>query len=164
MIEKMKKRPIIRIAVLTLVVGGVALAGVAVGGVTGGLHHPMHFAHGGPGMHLLINSLIDDLDLIENQQEQLDAVHEKISNHINGNMDQRAEHHQTLLAEIAAGSVDADKVKVAIDQHLEEGRLFAHEVADDLVVFVNSLDDAQRATLVEKVQRFHELMASFSTR
>jgi len=133
----------------------VGLVGFGVGGFAGGA---MGHGFGGPGMHLALSGLIDDLDLTENQQQQMDSVHEQLRARFEAKGDGRQDHHAWLVDQIRKGSVDPVEVRQSIDQHLEEARALAYQVADELVPLLNSLDETQRTTLLSFVDEIHETM------
>lgn len=135
-----------RFAVLAVGITVACLASFAVGGFAGGA---MGHGFGGAGMHLAMTRLVDDLDLNTGQQERLDAVHGILSGHFEGMQGAKEAHHQLLVERIQAGNLDPTEVRQSIDQHLEEARSLAYQVADEVVPLVNSLDDTQRAKLLD---------------
>ena len=145
-----------RIGILVAGCVAVGLVGFGVGGFAGALGH----GFGGPGMHLALAGLVDDLELDDGQQQRLDAVHNILADHFKGATEKRKAHHAEMIDNIEQGNVDAAEVRQNIDAHLEQARTLAYQVADELVPLVNSLDESQRATLLEFIEKAHGAMGN----
>jgi hypothetical protein len=151
----MARRRITRIGALVAGFLVVGLVGFGVGGFAGG---GMAHGFGGPGMHMLMSRLVDDLDLNEDQQQRLDAVHEALGGHHEAHSGTREQHHEWLVEQIRSGNVDSVEVRQSIDLHLEAARSLAYQVSDELVPLLNSLDETQRETLLDFIDEVHGSM------
>ena len=134
-----------------LAIGGLAMAADAVGG-------PGCF-FGGPkmaGQHL--ERISQDLDLNDEQRGYLENVRDLWTEKHQQHAGERDAKHEELLDAIEQGDVDAEQVHATIDEHIAEAQATVHEVADELIAFVNSLDEEQRVQLVERIETFHARM------
>ncbi len=134
-----------------LAVGGLAMAADAVGG-PGCLFGCSKMA----GQHL--DRISAELDLNDEQRGYLENVRELLTEKHEQRATEHAEKHERILEAIEQGDVDAEVVHQAIDEHMAEAQTTVHQVADELVAFVNSLDEDQRAELVERMETFHAHM------
>jgi Spy/CpxP family protein refolding chaperone len=157
----MSKKRIFRIGMPVLGFAVLGLVGFAFGASAGGFlgHGSMPFGHGGAGMHCLVNQLIDDLNLTEEQQQRLDNLHQALQSKHEEKMAVQGQHHQRLVDQISQGDIDSQEVRGEIDRHLEELKTVAYTVSDELVALINSLDEEQRATLMEHIEKAHGEMA-----
>lgn len=129
-------------------IGGVALAHGPGGGFF------KHFSHGGPVQML---SFVRQLDLREDQLQYLDNLHQIAA----GVHDRRADHHGEHAAHVAAKLTAGERFEAAdaralVDGHIEQARATAYAVTDELVAFLNSLDEEQRALLAKHLDAHAE--------
>jgi Spy/CpxP family protein refolding chaperone len=157
----MSKKRILWIGVPVLGFTVLGLIGFAFGASAGGFlnHGSLPFGHGSAGMHCLVNQLIDDLNLTEEQQQRFDNLHQSLQSRIEGKMEAQSQHHQWLVDQISQGNIDPEEVRNEIDRHLEELKAVAYTASDELVALGNSLDEEQRATLMQHIDKAHEAMA-----
>ncbi|MCP4895703.1 MAG: Spy/CpxP family protein refolding chaperone [bacterium] len=135
----------------------VGLAGYVTAGPGGKL-----FAHGGghfggaAGMHCMMKDFIEELDLTETQHQYLENAHTVVQEQLHAAMSDHGAHADAILAQLESGDINSAEVRLAIDEHIEAARGIAYSVSDELVAFVNSLDDEQRAKLTEHLKKAHE--------
>jgi len=145
-----------------LALGGLGMAVLAMGLLVSGIAWA-----GGPGgkrcqmMEKHRAMLVEDLDLTEEQQAQLDGIHELIRSKHEAHEGERGEHFDQVLDAVESGEIDEQAVHDHIDAKVDEMRASLHEIADEVIVFVASLDEEQRATLVVKLEDFRERMERF---
>jgi len=128
----------------------IGAVGVAVGAYAAGpLGH-------GAAIHWVVGEIIEDLNLSPSQQERLDRIHAIVQAKIDEVHATHEDEHAWLREQVALGQVDQAQVRAAIDEHVEGFRATAYQVGDELTVFLNSLDESQRATLLAKLDRLHD--------
>jgi Spy/CpxP family protein refolding chaperone len=148
---KLKTALLIGFAAALLVVVG------AVAGTVGSEHFQgMHGFHGKGVMHARMGYIIGKLDLNDSQMAQMEKVRDIVETRVREKAPLHREEVHELVAAISEGKVENTEVRAAIDSHLEEFRVVAYEVSDELVALANSLDDDQRATLREEIRKAHE--------
>jgi Spy/CpxP family protein refolding chaperone len=133
------------------VLGLVAAVGLMVwGGFT------VAAAHGGSGKcmghhetghaHHAIASLIQDLDLSEEQQAQLTTIHDNLAEMPFGQSGHAA-HLVVMVEHIQRGQLNSGAVRQMVDEHVEQLRQSAYRLGDGLVALLDSLDVDQQETL-----------------
>jgi Spy/CpxP family protein refolding chaperone len=151
-----------KILISALVVSGLALVGFSVVAAGGEQlrAHGMAFLgdHGGWEGHHAMFHLVEDLNLDAEQQKHIDAVHEILMSQWEGRADARDMHLQELIERVEQGTADSTEARQMIDQHLEAIRDVAYRSSDEIVALVNSLDNEQRAKVVEHLQKLREKM------
>lgn len=118
----------------------------------------------GPGFKMMEKHramLVKDLDLNEQQQADLDGIHELIKSKHEAHAAERGQHFEMVLDAVEAGDIDDQAVHDHIDARLDEMRVSMHEIADEVIAFVRGLDDEQRTTLVIKLEGFRDKMERF---
>lgn len=110
----------------------------------------------GHGRHLA--RLIQQLDLTEDQQAQAAEIREAMQGHHEEMRAERESRRDEMLGLLGSASVDREQVHAEIDAKLAEQSTFMHDMADRFLDLHASLDDAQRATLVEQAEQAAERM------
>ncbi len=126
-------------------------------------HGGGHFGHGhghAAHMHCMMGKFVEELDLTDSQHEYLENVHKILQDKVHGAFAGHGEHAEELVEMIEQGNLDSADIRQKIDGHIEGAREIAYSVADELVAFVNSLDDEQRAKLAKHVKEAHGHMAA----
>lgn len=110
----------------------------------------------GHGRHLA--RLIQQLDLTDDQQAQAEEIRDAMRSHHEAARAERDERRDDMLAMLGSADVDRDAVHAEIDAKSAEKTAFIHEMADMFLDLHASLDDEQRATLVEQAEEAAERM------
>lgn len=132
-----------------LLLTGCGWAAAHVGNHHGGGHHG-----GGHHAHHAIAELIDDLELSQDQKARVETLHESFAGLHGGDRHAaHAAHLDALIEHLETGSLDAADVRAAVDGHIEEMRALAYAAGDQLVALLDSLDEDQRATLLEHLRQ-----------
>ncbi len=124
--------------------------GLQLHGIGGGHGH-----HGGGGFRHHMDELVNQLDLSQEQNERLEAIHRTLESHAGMPHESMAELHDQLVEQFEHGNIETDAVRQKIDQHLAEMRTVAYSVTDDLFALVNSLDAEQREIVLAHLQGDH---------
>jgi Spy/CpxP family protein refolding chaperone len=154
------RKPLLFIGLAALlVVAGLAGTGAVLangGQLAASMLAVAHGAHGSPGGgvgggHAGMIRFISELDLDEEQLQHLEAIH-GIVDEVQGRIDPSA-HAQRILGKLESGQeFDPAEARALVDQHLEQMRVTAYSVTDELTALANSLDDSQRALLAEHMR------------
>lgn len=105
---------------------------------------------GGHGAHLA--RLIQKLDLTEDQKTQASEIRDAMRSHHKDMSTERDERSDEMLDLLGSADIDRDVVHAEIDAKISEQAAFAHDMADRFLDLHATLDDAQRATLVEQAE------------
>ncbi|MCP4902660.1 MAG: Spy/CpxP family protein refolding chaperone [bacterium] len=153
----MTDKRLIIVGSIVLTIALVGMVGYVTAGPGGKLftHGGGHFG-GGAGMHCVMSGLIEELDLSESQHQYLENAHKVVEERVHAAMGDHGAHAEAILAQLESGDVNSAEVRQAIDEHIEAAREIAYSVSDELVAFVNSLDEEQRAKLTEHLKKAHE--------
>ena len=60
--------------------------------------------------------------------------------------------HDELVSQFERGPVETAEIRRAVDGQIEEMRVMAYAVTDELVALVNELDETQRGMVLEHLQ------------
>ena len=149
MTRKTLRNTILATGAILVVAGGFVLMAHAgpSGGVFGG--------HGGRAAHFhhAMAHLVDDLELDADQQARVGTVHETLMARHQSLLDEHLQHVAGLAERIENGTLDPLEARAMVDRHVEDIRLTAYTVVDEVVALVNSLDDDQRAVLLEHLEQ-----------
>ena len=145
---------IVAIAAAVVITGAVTVVVTATGvsrGQNGGFVDHLHMLvgqhlHGGRGPHDQMTRMAEALDLTSAQVQRLERVNEMVETY--GGHDSMVELHEVLVGQFERGEFGAAAIRRAIDSHIDEMRVTAHGVADEVVALVGELDDTQRETLL----------------
>ncbi len=99
-----------------------------------------------------LERLAGELNLTEEQQGYLDEAIQAIGERRQQRRSERGTCTREILASLEDGDLDPASIHEDIDARMAERQALAHEVADDLIAFVNSLDADQRAALAERME------------
>jgi Spy/CpxP family protein refolding chaperone len=108
----------------------------------------------GKGLRQL-SKAASQLDLSAEQQSLLDAVVAGEKERREARRASRGEGMKSEMGSFEDGAIDANAVHARIDDRFDAGRFAAHQKADSLIAFFNSLDADQRAefeALMEKAR------------
>ena len=119
-------------------------------------HGPFAGGHGAFGLGAQVGHLVAELDLSPDQKQYLDNIHAIVEEKHRSRAETHGEHLQLIMGRIEQGDLDPAEVNLAIDEHLEQARIVAHDVAGELVTLVNSLDDEQRQLLADRLWEMSE--------
>ena len=133
-------------AVGFMTVGAVASVGAQA---TAGAYRAGPF---GPGMVKFVASL----DLNDQQQELVDEIKLDAREQMQAHREDRDGHKAEVKALLSQETIDADVVHDMIDTRVNDMSSMAHDMADKFITLHATLDDEQRATLVEKVDEVSE--------
>ncbi len=97
-------------------------------------------------------AMAQELDLSEDQLEKLDRVRELVRERRQDRRERRGAGYSVVLESMEDGEIDVDQVHASIDERMEAKRATAHEVADEMIGFFDSLDAEQRATMLEQME------------
>ena len=114
-----------------------------------------HGHHGGGKFWHRMDELVNQLDLSQEQNQHLEAIHrafESDGGMAHGSM---AELHDQLIQQFEQGTIETHAVREKIDQHLAEIRTVAYSITDHFVALLNSLDSEQREIVLAHVQGDH---------
>jgi Spy/CpxP family protein refolding chaperone len=159
----MRDRTFQTVAILAAValIGTVTVAVVASGGARaqdsgflGHLHSLVgQHLHGGGGQHDPMAQLVETLNLTPDQLERFEKLQEVVESDPSGGHESMAALHEVLLTQFEQGQIGIAETRQAVDGHIEEMRVLAYAVTDELIALVNELDDTQRATMLEHLQQ-----------
>ncbi len=144
---------------LALTVALAALAGLAVAGCRGG----EEAAPPSPADRR-IEALSQELELDDEQRLHLENTRDLVHERRDEMRAEREARFAELTESIEAGAVDRDRVHGLIDTKAEQLRATAHQVADELIALVESMDQSQRERLVERLEEMHDRMRAFHER
>lgn len=151
-------RPKLKIALLAVAVLALALIGwSAAAGAFGG--HGWFAGHGrggGHGFHQSARALLAKLDLREDQQVYVESLHETLMDLKHAHAEHGPEHLHQVLQRMANDDLEPAEGRAMVDEHIEHLRAFGYRISDDLTGLAASLDDDQRAQMVEHFQTLHE--------
>ena len=120
------------------------------GGFFGHLHMLGQHLHGGGGQHDHLAQMVERLDLTPDQLQRLEKVHEMAGAYAgHGSM---SELHNLLMTQFERGQFGSAETRRAIDGHIEEMRVSAYAVVDELVALVGELDATERETLLRHLR------------
>jgi len=157
------ERRTLQIVVIIAAVGLAALASVSVIAIGGDskaeesrvmslVHRLGEHLHGGGHHKDHMGQLIDQLDLTPDQLQHLDKIHEIIGSYGGKSHGSMAELHDDLVAQFERGYVETDEIRQVIDGHVEQMRVTAYAVTDELVALINGLDEKQREIVLAHLQ------------
>ncbi len=151
------KRGGLKAALLGLALLALTLIGFSVAaGAGGGGWFAGHGRGGGHDIHAMAANLIAKLDLRHDQQVFVDSLHETLSSLHHARAEHGPEHLHQVLQRITAGDLDPAEGRAMVDQHIEHLRTAGYQISDDLAALMNSLDEQQRALLVEHFDTLRE--------
>jgi Spy/CpxP family protein refolding chaperone len=123
---------------------------MAVGAFTTiGLEATARPGQGGPGP--AVARLLGALDLSDSQQELAAELRSTAQDHRESMRAEREADHAELMALLGSASVDREAVHAELDARASEKLAFAHTMADMILDLHATLDDEQRARLVERM-------------
>lgn len=142
------KRKALSIALLTLslslIGGSLALAG--------GAHGPLGLFALGEHAHQAIGALIQRLDLNDDQEKHIEAIHHIMAERLHAAPEAHRSHVKIFLGRVESGYIDPMEARQTVDAHINQMRHNAYRVTDEMVALINSLDSTQREILVEHLQ------------
>jgi Spy/CpxP family protein refolding chaperone len=109
---------------------------------------------GGPGPQ--VARLLGMLDLSDAQQELAAEIRSTAQDHRESMRADREASHADLMALLGSASVDREAVHEELDVRASEKLAFAHTMADMILDLHATLDDEQRARLVERMSERDE--------
>ena len=141
------------IGTVTVAVVASGGAGAQDGGFLGHLHALVgQHLHGGGGQHDPMAQLVETLNLTPDQLQRFEKVQDVVESYPSGGHESMVALHEVLVTQFEQGQVGIAETRRAVDGHIEEMRVLAYAVTDELVALVNELDDTQRATVLEHLQ------------
>jgi len=150
------RRGTLKAVFLTLAVTALALVGFnVVAGAAGGGGWFAGHGRGGHDMHAMAANLVAKLDLRADQQVFVESLHETLSGLKHARAEHAPEHLHQVLNNIAAGDLDPAEGRAMVDLHIDRLRAAGYQISDDLSRLANSLDQQQRATLVDHFETLH---------
>jgi hypothetical protein len=108
-----------------------------------------------------IDALASELELDQAQRARLENVAALVRERHEAFAAERPEHVERLLAAVESGEVDEAEVHRNIDEKVDQVRETLHDVADELIALVESMDADQRASAVARLRQMQERMAAF---
>ena len=108
-----------------------------------------------------IDALASELELDEDQRQRLETIRDTVHERRDAMRAERDEAIEEHLEALESGEIDADEVHARIDEKVDEVRGTIHEVADQIIALVETMDDEQRARAASKLRTFHERMSAF---
>ena len=134
-------------------------SGGSIGGYLQRLHmvgfrmfHGGGHDHGGGEFGHHVEELVSRLDLSPEQTERLESIHRTFESQRDESHRSLEELHGQLVEQFQQGHIESDAVKELIDQRVDEARIVAYSVTDDLFALVNSFDREQREIILEHLQ------------
>lgn len=116
-----------------------------------GAHGHGHGHHGGDFFHG-VHHLLDDLELSAEQHRRVESIHETLIGGFHGTPEDHRGHLKALIERIETNTLDAQEAQQVLAQHLETIGRTLELALDETVALVSSLDDDQRALLVEHLE------------
>ncbi|MEL6343224.1 MAG: periplasmic heavy metal sensor [Myxococcota bacterium] len=135
--------------------GFMTLGAVSTVGLQAAARGPHGFGHPGRAQ---LQRLIADLDLSEDQQAQVDELKQMMRDHHLSKHDDRMARHDDMVSMLQQENLDRDAVHAEIDARAADKLDFAHMMADEMMDLHSTMTPAQKATLAEKADTFHERM------
>jgi phosphoenolpyruvate carboxylase len=111
-----------------------------------------------------IDALSSELELDEAQQARVENVAALVRERHEAFVAERPEHFDRVLAAVESGEVDEAEVHRNIDEKVDQVRATLHDVADELIALVESMDADQRALAASRLRQARERMAAFHER
>ncbi len=123
----------------------------------GSCEHGMQGMHSGMygGMHHRIGRFIEELDLSEEQRGYLETMRHTLLDGFSAHGEGRAAQRAQLLAAVDNGTLTVAEIEGLIDEHLDAMKAVAYDVAEPLAALLNSLDEEQRAMMVDHIKALH---------
>jgi len=105
----------------------------------------------GPSMRSVAR-VADQLELSAEQRGYLDEMKQMRKSKRGAKRAMRGACMKDIMKSVKGESVDADSVHAAIDERFAQAQVSAHARADLMITFFSSLDEQQRATLLEEMK------------
>ena len=99
-----------------------------------------------------ISKFAEALDLSAEQEGMLETMRADAKSQRQAHREEKQANKGQLIEMLGQETLDADQIHDLIDTRTNEMASFAHDMADQFIAFHATLDDEQRATLVEKVE------------
>ncbi len=136
------------IGTVTVAVVASGGAGAQDSGFLGHLHSLVEqHLHGGGGQRDPMAQLVETLNLTPDQVQRFERVQEVVGAYPTRAHEPMVALHEVLAAQFGGGQFDIAEIRRAVDGHIEEMRVLAYAVTDELVALVNELDDTQRGVV-----------------
>ena len=108
--------------------------------------------HGSGHHHGQRSLLAEELELTADQRRRLDGVFESIEALHREGPEAMSSLHERMLTQLSQDRVDSQELRRMIDEQVEQRRVLAYAVTDELIGFVEELDANQRRTLLEHLE------------
>lgn len=137
--------------VLWVVVPAVVLIGAGVAGAAGYKHYRGHH-----GMERVVERITETLDLDADQQQKLEAVREAFDQGRRQMHQSRAGAMNELIEEVRKPQMDRSMVMSLIERRKAAMESMLPQVVDPIIEFHKSLNDEQRAKIVNLLETFRD--------
>jgi periplasmic protein CpxP/Spy len=123
-----------------------------------GMGPGMGHGHGrGPGGFLgPVARVFDDLDLTAAQTAIVEKAHDDLRTLGESHREEMSGLRDRLRAALAGPKADAKALHALADERIEARSTMIHAVVDDFTAVWNSLDDKQRAVVLDRLDRIQE--------
>lgn len=118
--------------------------------------------HKAPPIAQILSRVADELDLTEAQVAMLDDMKAEAKSDMKAMRAERQERQGELAEMLSADKINRKLVHARIQERADQRAEAAHQAADTLMDFFDSLDDAQRATLLEQIEEMEARRAERS--